>query len=311
MERVRLGRSDLEVSPICFGCWAIGGWWWGQVDDQESIAAIRAAVEDGVNFFDTADAYGGGRSESVVGKALEGMDDVYIATKGGVQFDDKGDTGRSNEPSYLKKACEASLKRLKRDVIDLYQIHWPDRKTPVSQVVQALQELKDEGKIRYFGLSNFPIKDLETAFDTVRFESVQPRYNLLHREIEDDVLPFCEDNEIGVLAYSPIGSGLLTGKFEEGWKFEEGDHRAKHPDFQGEAFKRNLRIVETLKEYAAARDCTITQLAIAWVLAHPEVTCAICGARRDMQVDEIVEAVDYPLTSAEVDEINALVEFAE
>lgn len=311
MERVRLGRSDLEVSPICFGCWAIGGWWWGEVDDRESIAAIRAAVEDGINFFDTADVYGGGRSERVLAKALEGMDDVLIATKGGVLFDEKGDTGRSNEPSYLKKACEASLKRLNREVIDLYQIHWPDHKTPVSEAVEALQELKDEGKIRHFGLSNFPVKDLETALDTVRFESVQPRYNLLHREIEEELLPFCEDNEIGVIAYSPLGSGLLTGKFAEDWIFEKGDHRAEHPDFQGETFKRHLQIIETLKEYAAARECTITQLAIAWVLAHPEVSSAICGARRDMQIDEIVEALDFPLRQAEVEEINALVEFVE
>lgn len=308
MEYAKLGRTDLEVSRITFGCWAIGGWWWGSVDDDESIAAIRAALEDGINFFDTADVYGGGRSEEVVGKALHGVKDVYIATKGGVQFDDKWAVGKSNDPAYLKRACEASLKRLKRDVIDLYQIHWPDEgKTPVDVAVQGLQELKEEGKIRHFGLSNFGEHDLETALDAVRYESVQPKYNLLHREIEEDILPFCEDNEIGVLAYSPLASGLLTGKFTEDWVFEEGDHRKDHPDFTGENFSRNLRIVELLKEYAEKKECTVSQLAISWTLAHPAVTSAICGAKKDMQVDELTEAVDYPLSQKEVDEINAIV----
>ena len=308
MEYARLGATDMEVSRICFGCWAIGGWWWGKVDDRESTKAIFAALDGGINFFDTADAYGGGRSERVLGKALERKEDVYIATKGGVQFDDRKDTGLCNEPGYLKRACEESLKRLGREAIDLYQIHWPDRKTPVLEAVAALQELKEEGKIRSFGLSNFPPKDLETALDAVRFESVQPLYNLLHREIEDAILPFCEANEIAVLAYSPMASGLLTGKFTEDHEFEEGDHRRDHPDFTGEAFRRNLRIVQTLKEYAEERDCTVAQLAISWVLAHPGVTCAICGAKRDMQVDEIAEALEFPLTEGEVREVNALVE---
>jgi aryl-alcohol dehydrogenase-like predicted oxidoreductase len=299
------------VSRICFGCWAIGGWWWGSVDDGESIAAIHAALEDGINFFDTADVYGGGRSEKVLGKALEGSDDAIVATKGAVQFDDRGETGRSNEAKYLKRACEDSLKRLKRETIDLYQIHWPDGQTPIDVAVEALQQLKDEGKVRHYGLSNFPLKDLEIALDTARYESIQPRYNLLHREIEEEILPFCEDNEIGVLAYSPLASGLLTGKFTPDWRFEEGDHRSEHPDFVGKEFERNLRVAEILKEYAEKNECTVTQLAISWVLANPAVTCAICGAKRDMQVDEIVEAIDYPLSLREVEEINALVDHCE
>ncbi|MCA9430258.1 MAG: aldo/keto reductase [Candidatus Omnitrophica bacterium] len=308
MQYRQLGRTDLEISRITFGCWAIGGWWWGTVDDSESIAAIRAAAEDGINFFDTADVYGGGRSETVLGKALEGIDNVYVATKGGVQFDENWATDKSNDPGYLKKACEASLKRLNREVIDLYQIHWPDEgKTPIDVAIEGLQELKEEGKIRYFGLSNFGESDLEVALDTARYESVQPKYNLLHREIEEDILPFCEDNEIGVLAYSPLASGLLTGKFTEVWEFEEGDHRKDHPDFTGEAFKKNLAIVEVLKEYAEKRECTIAQLAIAWTLANPAVTSAICGAKKDMQVDELVEAIDFPLKPKEIEEINAIV----
>jgi len=311
MEYVRIGRSDLEVSRICFGCWAIGGWWWGKVDDGESVKAIRAALENGINFFDTADIYGGGRSERILAKALEGEDDAIIATKGGVQFDDRGETGRSSEPAYLKRACEESLKRLKREAVDLYQIHWPDGKTPIYESVAALQELQDEGKIRYFGLSNFPLKDLETALDTVRYESVQPRYNLFHREIEDDILPFCEENDLGVLAYSPLASGLLTGKFTADWEFEEGDHRAEHPDFQGDAFQRNLKRVELLKEYAERKECTVTQLAISWTLTNPAVTSAICGAKREMQVDEIVEALHYPVSAREALDIVALVEHCE
>jgi aryl-alcohol dehydrogenase-like predicted oxidoreductase len=311
MEYVKLGRSDLKVSRICFGTWAFGGWWGGEMDDKESVAAIRAALDDGINFFDTADIYGGGRSETVLAKALEGHPEALIATKGGVQFDTKWMTGITNEGAYLKKACEASLKRLKRETIDLYQIHWPDDKTPVDEAMEALAELQEEGKVRYLGLSNFPVKDLEIALDTTRYESVQPLYNILHREVEDDVLPFCEENEIGVLAYSPLGSGLLTGKFEADSTFAEGDHRRDHDDFKGENFLRNLRIIDLLKEYAEKRECTITQLAISWVLANPAVTCAICGARRDMQVDEIAEALDYPLSEEEVEEVNAIVQYTE
>ncbi|MCG3196195.1 MAG: Aldo-keto reductase YhdN [bacterium] len=311
MEYVQLGRTDLEVSRICFGAWAIGGWWWGGADDAESIKAIHAALDGGVNFFDTADVYGGGRSETVLAKALEGQNGVYIATKGAVQFDSQWMTGVSNEKGYLKRACEASLKRLKREVIDLYQVHWPDEKTPVEEPIQALVELQKEGKIRFFGLSNFGIRDLETALDVARYESLQPQYSLLHREIEEEILPFCEDNEIGILAYSPLACGLLTGKFTEDSVFPKGDHRGENPDFQGETFLRNLRIVELLKEYAEKQECTVTQLAISWVLAHSGVTCAICGARRDMQVDEIVEAIDYPLSEKQVLEIKALVEHCE
>ncbi len=311
MDFVQLGSTDLNVSMICFGTWAFGGWWWGKADDAESIEAIHAALDAGINFFDTADVYGGGRSETVLAKALEGQSDVIIATKGAVQFNDKGMTTVSNEKAYLKKACEASLKRLNRDVIDLYQVHWPDNKTPVTEPMEALAELQNEGKIRHIGLSNFGIKDLEIALDTVRFESVQPCYNLLHREIEEEILPFCEANDIAVLAYSPLASGLLTGKFEANAKFPEGDHRRDHPDFKGETFKRNLRIIENLKAYAEKLECTVTQLSISWILAHPELTCAICGARRAMQLDEIVEALDYPLSEDQLEEVNRIVETTE
>lgn len=311
MDFVQLGRTDLNVSMICFGTWAFGGWWWGKADDKESIEAVHAALDAGINFFDTADIYGGGRSETVLAKALEGQKDAIIATKGAVQFDDKWMTGVCNEKGYLKKACEASLKRLKRDVIDLYQVHWPDNKTPVTETMEAMAELQKEGKIRYIGLSNFGFKDLETALDTVRYDSIQPQYNVFHREIEDEILPFCEENEIGVLAYSPLASGLLTGKFETNAKFPQGDHRREHPDFQGETFKRNLRIIENLKAYAEKLECTVTQLSISWVLAHPELTCAICGARRAMQLDEIVEALDYPLSESQVEEVNHIVESTE
>lgn len=311
MEYVQLGRSELEVSRICFGTWALGGWWWGEQDDKDSVRAIHAALDGGINFFDTADIYGGGRSESVLAKGLEGQSKVLIATKGGVQFDNKWMTGISNEKDYLKRACEASLKRLKREAIDLYQIHWPDNKTPVDEPIQALVELQKEGKIRYFGLSNFNEKDLETALDVGRYESVQPLYNILHREIEEEILPFCEDNDVGVLGYSPLACGLLTGKYEEDAEFPEGDHRREHEDFTGDQFLRNLRVIELLKQYAEKMECTLTQLAVSWVLANPAVTCAICGARRDMQVDEIVEAIDFPLSKKNVTEINAIVEHTE
>jgi aryl-alcohol dehydrogenase-like predicted oxidoreductase len=311
MEYVQLGRSDLEVSRICFGTWAFGGWWWGNQDDKDSIAAIHAALDGGINFFDTADIYGGGRSETVLAKALEGQREAIIATKGAVQFDDKWMTGITNKKDDLKRACEGSLVRLKREAIDLYQIHWPDKETSVLEPIAALEELQKEGKIRYGGLSNFEIKDLEIALDAFRYESIQPCYNLLHREIEDEILPFCEDNEVGVLAYSPLASGLLTGKYDSESTFPEGDHRREHPDFQGETFERHLRVIELLKEYAEKLDCTITQLAISWTLANPAVTCAICGARRDMQVDEIVESLDFPLTKKQVAEINAIVRHTE
>jgi len=308
MKYVQLGRTDLEVSQICLGTWLYGGWWWGEVDDKASIGAIRAAREGGINFFDTADVYGGGRAECLLGEALEGDDEAIIATKGGCCFDENFYTHVTNDPAHLKKACEDSLVRLKRDAIDLYQLHWPEEGTSVVDAVEALRELQEEGKIRYFGLSNFGVDALETALDTARYESIQPEYNLLHRDAEAEILPFCEDNEIGVIVYSPLARGLLTGKFESGWEFGPGDTRAEDPEFIGERFERNLEIVELLKDYAEQRDCTPTQLSLAWILAHTEVTCAIVGARLDMQIDESVEAIDYPLTLKEVEEINALVE---
>jgi aryl-alcohol dehydrogenase-like predicted oxidoreductase len=308
MKYVQLGRTELKVSRIAFGTWATGGWWWGQVDDQESIRAIQAALEDGINFFDTADVYGGGRAERVLAEALANHKDTIIATKGGVLFNEEKAIGTTNDPAYLKRACEASLKRLKRDVIDLYQIHWPAPDASIVDAITALQELQDEGKIRYFGLSNFGVEAMEVALDTARFETLQPPYNIFRRDIEDEILPFCEDNDISVLAYSPLASGLLTGKYLPDSKFDPADHRSANPMFQGEQFEKNLGIIEILKEYAERKECTITQLAISWTLAHPAVTCAICGAKRDMQVDEIVEAIDFPLSNKEVKEINALVE---
>jgi len=303
----KLGNTELECTTIGFGAWVIGGWLWGGADDNESIAAIQRAFDLGINFFDTAAVYGFGRSERLIGKALKGhRDEVIIATKCGLEWDEEENVTRNSSREHVLRTCEESLKRLDTDYIDLHQVHWPDPNTPVEETIEALEELVRQGKIRYYGVSNFDVPLLERCMAVGRVSSLQNKYNLLEREIENAELPYCREHNIGVLAYSPMARGLLTGKFTEDWKFKEGDSRANNKMFQGETFKRNLRIVARLKELAAEHGRTVAQLALAWVLSQPGVTVALAGTRKPEQIEETAQASGWQLdeeTLARIDDI--------
>jgi aryl-alcohol dehydrogenase-like predicted oxidoreductase len=313
----KLGNTDLELSEIGFGCWAMGGGW-GKTDDKESIAAARRALDLGINFFDTADVYGFGRSEKVLAKALgKSRKNAIIATKGGLVWDDHGCLFRCSSRHHLINAVEASLKRLKTDYIDVYQIHWPDPNTPLEVTMKVMDELVKSGKVRYIGVSNFTRKQMMECLKVGQINSLQPPYNMFMRDIERD-FSFCKTNGIGIVTYGPLAYGLLTGKFSRETEFSETDWRSGRlfPDpgdwqmhidiFHGGQFKRYLRIVEKLKKIAKKLGKTVGQLSIAWVLSNPEVTSAIVGAKRPSQLEENVGAAGWKLPRDEKKEINDL-----
>ncbi|MGW8375922.1 aldo/keto reductase [Streptomyces sp. ODS28] len=305
MKTTTLGATDLKVSRIAYGTWQLGGEW-GSFDEDAAVAAIRHARELGVTFFDTAQAYGFGASEELLGKALRpeldhDRDSVVLATKGGVRPDGGG---RDASPAFLRDGVEKSLRALGVDTIDLYQVHWPDPKVPQAETAGALQEMVDEGKIRYVGVSNYDVEQMR-EFAAVRpVDTLQPPYHLFRRGIENEVLPYTREHRIGVLAYSPLASGLLTGRFDENTTFEDSDWRSKATAFTGEALRRNLSVVRRLEEFAAARGYGVSQLAIAWVLARVEV--AIVGARSAANIEASARAADIALTEDEVTELDRL-----
>jgi aryl-alcohol dehydrogenase-like predicted oxidoreductase len=306
MRYIELGRSGLTVSRICFGTWQFGGDW-GSIDRDEAIAAVRAALDAGVTFFDTAQAYGFGASEALLAEALRDdihRDDVIVATKGGLRRVEGGIT-RDASPAFLRDGVEQSLRHLGVEAIDLYQVHWPDHETPFEETGAALAQLKDEGKIRHVGVSNFSPAEMEELSRTVEVETDQPPYNLFNRGIEEEVLPWSREHDVGLLVYGPLSHGLLSGHFDPS-KLDDGDWRNGHAPFAGDALERNLESVERLKEFADARGCTLPQLAVAWVLAQPGVHVAITGARRPAHVDGIAPAADIDLTDEELAEIDEL-----
>ncbi|MFD4254630.1 aldo/keto reductase [Amycolatopsis thermoflava] len=302
MRRTTLGKSGLDVSRIAFGTWQLGGDW-GSFDEDAAVQAIQHARELGVNFFDTAQAYGFGKSEALLGRALRDelkrdRDSLVIATKGGIN--PGSDRPRDARRDWLRKGVDESLRHLDLDHIDLYQVHWPDPDTPAEETAQALQELVDAGKIRHVGVSNYDTEQL-AAFDRTRpVETLQPPYHLFRRAIEDDPLPYCREHDIGVLVYSPLGSGLLTGAFNPRTTFEPGDWRANSSAFQGANFQKNLEVVEQLKNLAAEKGATVSQLAIAWTLHQPGVHVAIVGARRARNIEDSVAAADLDLTGEDL-----------
>jgi aryl-alcohol dehydrogenase-like predicted oxidoreductase len=320
MQKRELGRSGLDVSVVGLGCWVMGGWMWGGTEDDDSVAAIRRAVELGVTFIDTAPVYGHGHSEEVVGRALEGMrDDVILATKCGLVWPPRG--GREHfvgpdgvpifhnlEPDSIIAECEDSLRRLRTDVIDVYQCHWPDPGSSLDDSLAALTNLQEQGKIRAIGVSNFTVAMMEQCLSAGRIESDQPQYNMLDRKIEREILPFCRENGIGIIAYSPLNRGLLTGKVTMDRVFEEGDHRAGRPWFQPHNRRRVLDFLEKVRPIADGHGATLAQLAANWVIAQDGVSTAICGARRAEQVEENVKAADFELTAEELAEIDRLLE---
>ncbi|HNZ38053.1 MAG TPA: aldo/keto reductase [Candidatus Latescibacteria bacterium] len=315
MELRQLGKSDLKVTPVVFGAWAIGGWFWGGTDDAEAVTAIRAAVDEGINTIDTAPMYGFGHSEEIVGKALKGIrDKVIVATKCGLRwnrtdgdfhFVAQDEQNRSHQiykvlkPDSIIEECELSLKRLNVDVIDLYQCHWPDTTTPIADTMGALMKLKEQGKIRAIGVSNFTPAMMRECLNTAPLASDQPKYSLLAREIEADVLPFCRENNIGVIVYSPLAQGLLTGKVTMDRQFAPGDLRVNTPWFQPQNRQRVLDALGRIRPIADAHRATLGQVAINWVINTPGVTSAIVGARNAAQVRENVHAAEFRLSEEE------------
>jgi aryl-alcohol dehydrogenase-like predicted oxidoreductase len=312
MNTKRLGNSDLFVTPIGFGAWAIGGsGWefaWGSQDDSDSVAAIREALDAGINWIDTAAVYGLGHSEEVVARALEGVRDrPYLFTKCSMVWDGRRDIRHNLKADSVRRECEASLRRLRVEAIDLYQVHWPDPDEDIEEGWATLAALKAEGKVRHIGVSNFNVAQMKRAQAIAPITSLQPRYSLLHREIEAEVLPYCAREKIGVIAYSPMASGLLTGAMtrERIAALPADDWRKRHPDFQEPRLSRNLRLVSLLRTIGKRRGHTPDEVAVAWVLRNPAVTGAIVGARRPGQVRGVVGAAELRLSPREAAEIEA------
>src|SRR5687768_8150968 len=325
MQSRQLGTSGVSVSPVIFGAWAIGGWMWGGTDEQDALDAIRAGIDHGVTTIDTAAIYGQGLSEELVAKAIEGRRDrVQIATKCGRRWDsgegsDPWDyqdvhgnpvTIRSNSrPESILAECEQSLKRLRTDVIDLYQIHWPDKTTPVEVAMGAMSKLKQQGKIRAFGVSNYNLEWMRGAKRAApELASLQPPYSLIQRGIEKDLLPFCRENNISVIVYSPLERGLLTGKVTPDRQFPPGDHRATHKYFTVENRKRVLAALEKIKPIADRHKASYTQVVIAWTIHEPGVTAALVGARNAEQASHNAQAMRLKLTADERRQIRAAVD---
>jgi aryl-alcohol dehydrogenase-like predicted oxidoreductase len=310
MDTVTLGVTGLEVTPIAYGTWQFGGDW-GAVDEEAAIAVIRQAHQLGVNFFDTAQAYGFGVSERILGRALADRlrserDAIVIATKGGLRVDEEEGLVRDSSPGWLRRGVEESLANLGIDQIDLYQLHWPDSGTPFAETGEALRELVDDGKIRHVGVSNFSVEQMSELSQTIPVETLQPPYHLFRREIEDDVLPYAREHGIGVLVYGPLAHGLLGGAIDGETTFPTDDWRSKSSVFQGESFQRNLEAVRRLTELARERGATVSQLAIAWTLADPAVHVAIVGARRADHLAESVGAAEIQLSSEDMARIEAI-----
>lgn len=311
IEMRKLGKSGPEISTVGFGAWAAGGPWlvgWGPQSDEDSIAAMRKSVELGCNWIDTAAIYGLGHSEVVVGNAIQDLkrDEVLIFTKCGRVPDEEGKPHGDLRPASIRQQVEDSLRRLKIETIDLYQIHWPDKETgtPIEESWQAMVELKQEGKVRYLGVSNFDTDLLSRCEAIHHVNSLQPPYSLLRRDIESDILPWCLENGTGVIVYSPMQAGILSGSFDIG-RVAVDDWRRRNPFYQEPQLSQNLAFVERLRPIADRHDKTVGQLAVAWTLRHPALTAAIVGARRPAQVEENVGAMGWHLTDEEMAEIEA------
>jgi aryl-alcohol dehydrogenase-like predicted oxidoreductase len=309
----KLGNSDLTITSIGFGAWAVGGPWqfgWGDQSDRDSIAAIHRALELGMNWIDTAAIYGLGHSEEVVAKALRDWKGKrpYVFTKCGMVWNEKNEVSYSLRPKSIRRECEASLLRLGVDAIDLYQIHWPvDDVAETASGWATMKELQKEGKVRWIGVSNFSVQELQKAHAIAPVTSLQPPYSLIRRDAEKDLLPFCERENIGVIVYSPMASGLLTGAMtrERVANLPADDWRRSNPEFQEPKLSQNLVLAERLRAVGARHGKSPGEVAIAWTLRNAAVTGAIVGTRNAKQVDGIIGAATFRLTSQEITELEA------
>ena len=320
-----LGNSQVKVTPLAFGAWAIGGWMWGGADDKEAIKAIHASLDMGITTIDTAPVYGFGKSEELVGQALEGIarDKYQILTKYGMNWrTDKGEyffdsTDNNGKPLKIYKysggesviqECEDSLRRLKTDYIDLYQIHWPDATTPISETMGAIARLIEQGKILAAGVCNYNTNQIDEALKTVSLVSNQVPYSMVHRNIEKDVLPQAISKGLSIIPYSPLQRGLLTGKIKRGHKFSEGDTREGNRYYKPENIDRINAFLETIKPIADSYGVTLGQLVINWTTRQPAMDCVLVGARDAKQVKENAVALSFKLKDNELDLIRKRIE---
>jgi aryl-alcohol dehydrogenase-like predicted oxidoreductase len=316
MDKKQLGNSDLHLSPIGFGAWAIGGadwaFSWGPQDDNHSIAAIHKALDLGINWIDTAAVYGLGHSEEVVAKALKtAPKKPYIFTKSSMVWGDKDDKKEiTNSQKQIRRECEDSLRRLKVEAIDLYQVHWPKPDEDIEEGWSVMSDLQREGKVRWIGVSNFSNAQMERVMKIAPITSQQPPYSMLNRTYEAENLPFCKAHNIGVLNYAPMHSGMLTGAMskERVAAFPTDDFRRNAKNYQEPLLSRNLAVADFLKEIGASHNVTAGVIAIAWTLHNPAITAAIVGGRNAQQVEGVIPATTFRLTNAEYVEINAFLE---
>jgi aryl-alcohol dehydrogenase-like predicted oxidoreductase len=311
MEKKRLGNSDMDITPIGIGAWAMGGGgWafaWGPQDDRQSVAAIHSALDHGVNWIDTAAVYGLGHSEEVVAQALEGRSSrPYVFTKCERVWDDKGAITGSLKAASVRRECEGSLRRLKVDAIDLFQIHWPLPDEDIEEGWAAMAKLKEEGKVRWIGLSNFGVPQMERCRAIAPITSLQPPYSAISPEVEAEILPYCARNGMGAIAYSPMKSGLLTGKMtrERIAAFPRDDFRGRAPAFQEPQLSRNLELAELMRRIGARHGRTAGEVAIAWTLRNPALTAAIVGMRSPEQVEGVIGALEFRLSNEEIAEVD-------
>lgn len=323
MDYRTLGTSGIEVSPVIFGAWAIGEWMWGPQDHNDAIAAIRTALDAGINAIDTAAVYGFGRSEELIAEALQGRrrEDVVLLTKFGLRWD-HGEKGtvrffetkdmagrvlsiyKYASPESVIEECEQSLRRLKTEYIDVYQIHWPDEATPIEETFGAVARLIEQGKVRAAGVSNCTPEQIARANAVTPLATSQPPFSMLLRDAEKDVIPFCRENHVGVIVYSPLQRGLLTGKIKPGHVFAEGDHRAGNVFFKPENIQAVNSFLENIRPLAEAHNATLAQLVIAWTIRQPGVTAALVGARNAKQAVENAAAMRLTLSDEELARID-------
>jgi len=305
MQYRKIENTGLNISTVGLGTWAMGDDFFGKIDDDQSINAIHAAIDHGINFIDTAPAYGAGHSEKIVGKAIEGKrDQVTIATKVGVKRTED-DFIHTLKPGRIYKEIDDSLHRLKVDTIDLYQIHWPDPDTPLEDTVDALVKVKEQGKFRYLGVSNFSADLLEKIRSLTEVVTLQPHYSLLRRDIEAEVLPYCIKNAIGILSYGTLAGGILTGKFKDIPDFKEGDHRDRFYNYFHEPLWSHIQdFLSTLKRIAKENDKSMAQVVINWTIHRPGITCALVGAKSPSQAKSNAEGANWRLSAEEIQTID-------
>lgn len=310
MQTRKLGNTELHITPIGIGAWAMGGggweFGWGSQDDQQSIATIKRALDMGINWIDTAAVYGLGRSEEVVGKAIKGREKPYVFTKCSMVWNEQREVSNRLKADSIRREAEGSLKRLDIDVIDLYQIHWPKPDSDIEEGWEAMAKLQCEGKVRHIGVSNFSVEQMKRIQKIAPISSLQPPYSLVHPEVERDILPYCERNNIGVISYSPMVSGLLSGHMtrERVQEFEQDDWRRNSSDFQEPDLSRNLELANLLGEIGFPHNLPAGVVAVAWTLRHPAVTGAIVGMRSIRQLEEMLPAAEFRLAESELAQID-------